>query len=203
MSIGELVVGAFELFGELGVALWEWPGRTKQKKGATYIFEFKRFAPEHVPLMYEWLRRPHVAEWWGDPPSLEEIAEEYVHRRKVDPYIVTIQGGRPIGFIQSYVAMKSGDGWWPNERDPGVVGIDQFFAEPEMLGKGMGTAMIRAFVERLFESPRVTRVQVDPSPKNHRAIRCYEKVGFESQGLIETPDGPAWYMTIHRLGVKR
>lgn len=34
---------------------------------------FVRFAPEHAPLMYDWLRRPHVADWWDAPPSLDEM----------------------------------------------------------------------------------------------------------------------------------
>ncbi|MDM4436862.1 GNAT family N-acetyltransferase, partial [Klebsiella oxytoca] len=38
------------------------------------------------------------------------------------------------------------------------------------------------------------KIQTDPSPSNLRAIRCYEKAGFERQGTVTTPDGPAVYM---------
>jgi aminoglycoside 6'-N-acetyltransferase-1b len=44
----------------------------------------------------------------------------------------------------------------------------------------------------------VTRIQTDPSPRNARAIRCYEKAGFRRVGTIVTPDGPAEYMVIDR-----
>jgi RimJ/RimL family protein N-acetyltransferase len=159
--------------------------------------EFRRFAPEHVELMFGWLRRPHVAEWWSDPPSRDEIRAKYVDGHDVDPYIV-YRDGNPIAFIQSYVAMNAGDGWWEDERDPGVVGIDQFIGEPECLNKGVGTAMIRAFTDRLLADARVTKIQVDPRPDNARAIRCYEKVGFTGVGRVDTPDGPAWYMTLTR-----
>jgi hypothetical protein len=40
----------------------------------------------------------------------EEIADEYVRGSEVEPYIVHLDG-HPIGFIQSYVAAASGDGW--------------------------------------------------------------------------------------------
>jgi RimJ/RimL family protein N-acetyltransferase len=58
--------------------------------------------------------------------------------------------------------------------------------------------MIAAFVARLFADPAVTKIQIDPDPANARAIRCYEKVGFERVGIVETPDGLALLMTIGR-----
>ena len=61
------------------------------------------------------------------------------------------------------------------------------------------TAMVRAFVERIFRDPAVTKVQTDPSPGNERAIRCYRRAGFVDQGEITTPDGPALLMVRHRL----
>jgi len=54
--------------------------------------------------------------------------------------------------------------------------------------------MVRAFVQRLFADPAVTRIQTDPSPVNRRAIRCYEKAGFHRVKIVTTPDGPAVYM---------
>ena len=44
-------------------------------------------------------------------------------------------------------------------------------------GKGLGTKLVRALVELLFNDPEVTKIQTDPSPSNLRAIRCYEKAG--------------------------
>ena len=102
--------------------------------------------------------------------------------------------GRAIGYVPSYVAMGSGDGWWDDETDPGVRGIDQFIGEPDLLNQGIGTAMVRAFVARLFEDPTVTRLQTDPDPYNPRAIRCYAKAGFHPSRAITTPDGAALLM---------
>ena len=106
--------------------------------------------------------------------------------------------GEAIGFIQAYVAMDSGDGWWEEERDPGTRGIDQFLANAQQLGRGLGTAMVRAFVAQLFQDPAVTKVQTDPSPKNERAIRCYRRVGFVVERELTTPDGPALMMCLRR-----
>ena len=59
------------------------------------------------------------------------------------------------------------------------------------------------WVELLFNDPEVTKIQTDPSPSNLRAIRCYEKVGFERQGTVVTPDGPAVYMVQTRQAFER
>jgi RimJ/RimL family protein N-acetyltransferase len=158
-------------------------------------YQFAPFREEHVALMRDWPGRPHVAEWWDGVPSLDEIRGEYCRPTDIDPYIVYLDD-RPIGFIQSYRAMGSADGWWRDIDDPGIVGIDQFIGEQDLLGQGHGTAMIRAFVDRLLADPSVTKVQVDPHPANARAIRCYEKVGFVPRRVIDTPDGPALYMLL-------
>ncbi|RYH50958.1 MAG: AacA4 family aminoglycoside N(6')-acetyltransferase [Alcaligenaceae bacterium] len=160
-----------------------------------------RLMTEHdLSMLHEWLNRPHIVEWWGgeaERPSLDEVHDQYLPRvlaeESVTPYIAML-GAEPIGYAQSYVALGSGDGWWEDETDPGVRGIDQSLANPAQLNKGLGTKIVRALVELLFSDPTVTKIQVDPAPSNHRAIRCYEKAGFVQHRVITTPDGPAVYM---------
>jgi RimJ/RimL family protein N-acetyltransferase len=162
---------------------------------------FRPLALADLPMLHEWLVRPHVAEWWSPTPPLAEVEQEFEPlvsgRSTTKPYLV-LGDGTPIGYIQSYIAQDSGDGWWRDEQDPGVRGIDQFLAHAEQLGRGVGTAMVRTFVQHLFADPAVTRIQTDPSPSNLRAIRCYEKAGFRPLGEIDTPDGRALLMVCDR-----
>jgi len=164
---------------------------------------FRSMEQADLPMVHEWLTRPHVAEWWRPTPTLEELIAEYqewmVGPVDVLPYIA-LADAMPIGYIQSYVVMGAGDGWWPDERDPGARGIDQYLADGTRLGQGLGTAMVRAFVERLFADPAVTRIQTDPDPANGRAIRCYEKAGFHAVREMDTPDGRALLMVRDRPG---
>jgi len=154
-------------------------------------------------MLHEWLSRPHVSEWWGPAPSLADVEADYLPMMEPGATtrgcIALIQDN-PIGFIQSYVVLGSGGGWWEQEKDPGARGIDQFLANAEDLGRGLGAAMVSAFVDALFLDPAVTKVQVDPSPQNARAIRSYARAGFESQGVVSTPDGPALFMVRYRPG---
>ena len=164
---------------------------------------------EHdLPMLHDWLNRPHVVEWWGGEDerlTLDEVLEEYRPRvlaeESVTPYIAML-GDDAIGYAQSYVALDSGDGWWDDETDPGVRGIDQFLADPTQLDKGLGTKLVRALVELLFSDPTVTKIQVDPAPNNHRAIRCYEKAGFVQQKVVTTPDGEAVYLLRERQALE-
>jgi len=165
-------------------------------------FAFKPVTESDLQLLFEWLNRPHVAEWWNGRTSLTEIRDKYLPRLSLDssvnPYITRLNGV-PVGFIQSYVVMaQQPSGWWPDETDPGAVGIDQFLADAENLGKGIGTAMVTQFVEFLFRGSAVTKIQTDPAPTNLGAIRCYEKAGFRKVSIVDTPDGPAVLMIIER-----
>jgi RimJ/RimL family protein N-acetyltransferase len=120
----------------------------------------------------------------------------------VKPYVALL-GNDPFGFAQSYVAKGSGDGWWEDETDPGVHGIDQSIGDPNLLGRGLGTRLAVALTARLFDDPTVTKIQVDPATTNARAIRCYEKAGFERVKVVVTPDGPAMYMLKARRVIPR
>ncbi|RZL60885.1 MAG: AacA4 family aminoglycoside N(6')-acetyltransferase [Variovorax sp.] len=165
------------------------------------VVTLRKMTDHDLPMLYEWLQRPHIVEWWGGEaarPTLEEVLTDYrpgaLARNAVTPYIAML-AEEPIGYAQSYIALGSGDGWWEDETDPGVRGIDQSLADAAQLNQGLGTQLVRALVEKLFtQDPSVTLIQTDPAPHNHRAIRCYEKAGFVQQRVIDTPDGAAVYM---------
>jgi RimJ/RimL family protein N-acetyltransferase len=161
---------------------------------------FRPLAPADLEMLHDWLGRPHVSQWWGPAPSLAEVEEDYLPMIAPESttrgYIARLEE-QPIGFIQSYVVLGSGDGWWEEETDPGARGIDQFLADADQLGRGLGSTMVRTFVEQLFLDPSVTKVQTDPSPENERAIRSYVRAGFQPLAKVDTPDGPALLMVTY------
>ena len=152
-----------------------------------------------IPMVSDWLTRPHVAEWWEDGAAFAEDYAPVIAGDVPTFAFIAYEGDTPIGFIQHYQATAFHyEGWWLNEQDTGVRGIDQFLADGSRLGQGLGTAMITQFVATVFADPTVTRIQTDPSPGNARAIRCYEKCGFRLSGIVDTPDGPALLMYCKR-----
>ncbi len=163
---------------------------------------FRNLVEADLPMFHEWLSRPHVAAWWGESGTLADLAADLAPALAGSPshraFVVRVDG-KDVGFIQWYVATAfHNEGWWRDEHDPGVRGIDQFLADADLLGHGIGTLMVHAFVGWLYYDPAVTRVQTDPSPLNARAVRCYEKAGFRASREVDTPDGRALLMYCER-----
>jgi RimJ/RimL family protein N-acetyltransferase len=179
-----------------------------QEKSPQSGFEFRAVTADDIPLLHHWLGQPHVTHWWGPAPTLDAVREDYLHRLAPQQLLpldapagvtqyIAYEHGEAFGFIQAYRVMAGqSEGFWTEQCDPFALGIDQFIGLPDKLGKGIGTRMVRAFVAWLFEDPRVTSVQTDPSPDNSRAIAAYEKAGFVEVELVETPDGAALLMRI-------
>jgi RimJ/RimL family protein N-acetyltransferase len=163
-------------------------------------FSFRPLTRADFPLLHEWLNRPHVAEWWDEQRDLEYVVQTF--GADLDSPVIRMffacLDGEPVGYIQVYRVMGANPEWWTDETDPGARGIDQFLANAEQLGQGLGSSMVRQFVAQVFADPEVTLVQTDPSPKNARAIRAYEKAGFRRVAEVLTPDGPAQLMRVQR-----
>jgi RimJ/RimL family protein N-acetyltransferase len=163
-------------------------------------FSFRPLTHADLPLMHEWLNRPHIAQWWGEPKDLESVVRTFSAdlESPVIRMFLACLDAEPVGYIQVYRVMGASPEWWTDETDPGARGTDQFLANAEQLGQGLGSTMVRQFVASLFADPEVTVVQTDPSPRNARAIRAYEKAGFRRVAEVVTPDGPALLMRVQR-----
>jgi len=151
---------------------------------------FRPMTSADLPLVRRWLAEPHVAQWWGDPAEQYALVSGDLDEPAMDQFIVSAIG-HAFGYLQCYdpTAWNSGFGTHPE----GTRGIDQFIGEPDMVDRGHGSALIRTFIDRLlaFGAPRIV---TDPDPANARAIRAYEKAGFEKVRMVDTPDGPALLM---------
>ncbi len=142
-------------------------------------------------MLRHWLEEPHVAEWWGNPAEQYALVHGDLDDPAMEQFIVAI-GDRPFGYLQCYDPSA-----WPDNgfgaQPAGTRGMDQFIGEPDMIGRGHGSAFIRNFLEHQIGSG-TPRVVTDPDPANRRAVRAYEKAGFKSASLIYTPDGRALLM---------
>jgi RimJ/RimL family protein N-acetyltransferase len=170
---------------------------------ATARISFHPLQETDLPMLHGWLQRPHVAQWWGPAEPVDELRADFLDGASVPGAtlaFIAYLDATPLGFIQVYDVRGCGEGWWEGETDPGARGIDQFLADGDRLGQGLGSAMVCAFVQRLFQDPAVTVVQTDPQPDNARAIAAYRKAGFRDVGLVQTPDGTALLMRCTRQG---
>ena len=153
-------------------------------------YAFRSMTAADLPLIQRWLALPHVSEWWGDPHQQYALVSGDLDEPAMDQYIFSTAGDS-FGYLQCYDLTKWNIGFGPQPR--GTRGIDLFIGEPTMIERGHGSALIRRFVDNLLREG-VPRVVTDPDPANRRALRAYEKAGFEKDRMVDTPDGPALLM---------
>ena len=56
--------------------------------------------------------------------------------------------------------------------------------------KGYGTEALKQMVQLIHQKhPHVKELFIDPEPENKRAVRCYQKAGFQYSGEIIDDDG--------------
>jgi aminoglycoside 6'-N-acetyltransferase len=142
-----------------------------------------------------WLLRPHVRAWYDDVPAQtypdDSIAEYREAIRGEDPtdlYLIKLDG-RPIGEIQSYRVDDQPDYAAQIALDRPAVGIDLFIGEADLIGKGHGPALIRAFLRDVaFPRYGVDLCVIGPTRSNTAAIRAYEKAGFRFLKIYLEPD---------------
>jgi aminoglycoside 6'-N-acetyltransferase len=153
-------------------------------------YVFRPMTAADLPLLRRWLETPEVVRWWGDPDEQTTLVSGDLDHPDMDQFIVTL-GEHPFGYIQCYPLSTWNQSF--GAQPPATRGIDQFIGVPDMIGRGHGAGFIRQFVEALLTSG-IPRVVTDPDPDNRRAVRAYAKAGFQSDRVVDTPDGPALLM---------
>jgi aminoglycoside 6'-N-acetyltransferase len=153
-------------------------------------YVFRPMTTSDLPLIRRWLALPHVKEWWGDADEQYALVSGDLDEPAMDQFIFSI-ANIPFGYLQCYDLTAWNTGFGPQPK--GTHGIDLFIGEPDMIERGHGSALIRRFVDDALATG-LPRVVTDPDRANSRAVRAYEKAGFERDRMIETPDGPALLM---------
>jgi aminoglycoside 6'-N-acetyltransferase len=160
-------------------------------------YGFRAMKRADLPLIRRWLQTPEVMRWWGDPDEQYALVSDDLDHPDMDQFIVALDG-RPFAYIQCYRLSTWNQGF--GDHPPATRGIDQFIGEPELIGCGHGSQFIRQFVEEAFRAG-TPLVVTDLDPENGRAVRAYEKAGFERLRLVDTPDGEALLMVRHSCGL--
>jgi aminoglycoside 6'-N-acetyltransferase len=156
-------------------------------------FAFRPLATGDLPLLHRWLTNPAVYRWYGgSAPSFAEVAAKYAPRTAghspTRPFLI-LRAGAPIGYIQTYrvaaypeYAALAGDG------AAGAAAIDLFIGEDAQRGRGLGAAILRAFLRAVvFADPAITHCFIDPHPDNTVAIRAYARAGFRPIRRCDPP----------------
>ncbi|QEC53427.1 aminoglycoside 6'-N-acetyltransferase [Anseongella ginsenosidimutans] len=146
----------------------------KSKHSGTDL-RLRKASLNDLSLLRHWDKQPHVIAC--DPNDDWQWETELVR----DPYwreqLIAELDGRPIGFLQIIDPALEDSHYW-GDVPANLRAIDIWIGEEADLGKGYGTAMMQAALERCFKKKAITGILIDPLESNLRAHRFYERLGF-------------------------
>jgi aminoglycoside 6'-N-acetyltransferase len=137
-----------------------------------------------IPRLVEIGREPGFARWW---PDLDEagLRDDLAGTSGSVTFAVTV-ASEVVGIVQYYEEET------PDYRHAGIdIGL-----ETAAQDKGLGTDAVRTIARYLIDERGHHRLVIDPAADNHRAIRCYETVGFRPVGrmrLYERGTDGTWH----------
>lgn len=153
-------------------------------------------------LLAHWAQAPHVIVATSDDPGAKvafegaDWREEIAGSSDVSFYLIAEVDGRPIGAMQVTDPHREPTHYW-GEIAPNLRALDIWIGEPDALGRGYGSEMMRQALEVCFATPEVEAIILDPLNSNTDAHRFYARLGFVVEGrrLFDHEDD----CLVHRL----
>jgi aminoglycoside 6'-N-acetyltransferase len=140
-----------------------------------------------LPVVTRWRQSEHVHRWWvcDGEPSLEAITKAYgadIDGLTPTRMWVVEVNGRSVGFIQDYRIADYPD-FAVLAPDVEAIGLDYLLGDPTWIGRGIGTRMLWAWLERMHHRfPDACTCFAAPDHRNLASLRVLDKVGF-TRGL--------------------
>jgi aminoglycoside 6'-N-acetyltransferase len=146
---------------------------------------FHPLSRDAFPLVSTWLAAPHVAPWWQEDASQNAIEARYgpfVDGDEPGEVFIVEWRGEPVGLIQRYRFADEPE-WRAVMSVAGTpvdaAGVDYLIGNADLIGHGLGPAVISSFVAETWVSyPDVSAVVANVSAGNRRSWRALEKCGF-------------------------
>jgi aminoglycoside 6'-N-acetyltransferase len=147
-------------------------------------------------LLARWLANPEVAVHYGGRDVVRDeaaIAEEFLLPEGAttgEARGLVVVDEVPVGYVQVYPVEPDELAEYGYAANARLWGMDLFLGEPGRWNRGIGTELVRATVAYLSVRHHPQAVVIDPQVANLRAVRCYEKAGFERVRLLP---GHEWH----------
>lgn len=155
---------------------------------------FEKATLSHQEIIFEWLDKPHVREFWDNSAKHREGILSFMNGR-VDPtlhfggmtYWVGSVKGNPYCFILTHEEIDAPDVYVPEAYRPHLsktgktFGLDFCIGNEHYLSKGLAAPTLESFTKFFVEqvNPETDTFLIDPFINNPRAIHVYEKAGFK------------------------
>ena len=141
----------------------------------------KGLTKDSASLIYEWVNREELRDLTGTLYHVSEYEhEEWIKRMATSSdtklfLICEKDGGKPIGTV----GLKN----FNNTVKKAELFIS--IGDSAFLSGGYGTDAVKTLSEFAFDHLNMHKIAVRVFESNVRAIKCYEKVGFKKEGVLE------------------
>ena len=184
-----LILGLFVLYVEIQLIMNE--------------IHFEKASLSHKDIIFEWLDKPHVREFWDNSQAHRDDILSFLNDRKEpSPYyngiftywIGSVEGETYCLLMTSAVTLEDDlPKIWRNHlsKTGKTFSIDFAIGNETFLGKGLATPTLQAFTNfvQTKVDTTVDLFMIDPAETNPRAKRVYKKAGFETVAEFVRDDG--------------
>jgi RimJ/RimL family protein N-acetyltransferase len=149
--------------------------------------------------LHAWLNSEHVLPYWEQNDPLPQVRDT-IAERAADPDQTLYVGHLdhvPMSYWESYWAARDRIGDY-YDAEPADQGIHLLIGPREYLGQGYAAPLITAMVAFQFQHPETARIVTEPDVRNDRAIRAFERSGFERVREVDLPDKTGLLMRCER-----
>ena len=142
----------------------------------------KGITKEDAPKIYEWVNQEGLRDLTGTLYPVSEVEhEKWITSQLTNPdrklfMICCADTDRQIGTI----GLRNFD--WINRNAELFISIGEV---DDYTSKGYGSDAVVTFVKYCFDHINLHKVYLHVFESNCRAIRCYEKAGFQKEGLLK------------------
>ena len=134
---------------------------------------------EDYQLLHKWCSNKNVYEWFEQRIlSLDEITNKYkkkLNDKKQQLFIIQLNG-KDIGYTQIY---KYEEDFKELSNYKCLYEFDTFIGEEEYLSKGYGTSIIKEITNMIYSNYEADAIILRPFKRNIRAVKCYQKSGYD------------------------
>lgn len=179
---------------------------------------FQKANLSHKNIIFEWLEKPHMREFWDNSPKHSEDILNYMNGRKkrsdyfggTNNYWVGLIDTNPVCFILTHEETDDPDTPEPYRshvsKTGKTYGLDFGIGNEAYVGIGIAVLTLNAFMKFIVEEvdPEVDTFFIDPFVNNPRAIHVYKKAGFQivaeftqHGGYFDQSEGVLMLKTVH------
>jgi aminoglycoside 6'-N-acetyltransferase len=143
----------------------------------------RRLRDDDAEALARWLSDDAVLEWYrGRDRRLDVAGVRATYLAGGDRILrcAVEWDGDLIGYVEvGELASEERASLGYRRDEPAVFRVDVFIGEADYRDHGVGTQVVEAVAWELLAHHGAERVVLDPDARNVRAMRCYEKAGFE------------------------